>query len=276
MSWQGILHKHGIETSRSYLLGRKFAKQGLVAVSPNTGPFKDAPHFIADPSLFATWEEDFFEFRIPYLVDAAHDTDHEDPLVLTFSTNFGWEVSAIGNGLTADPAIVNGVSGQGILSVVTAITAPGDGANIQWHTPCFRNLEDKNLFYTCRAKFVDTSVKVLGGIVDFSVNAFVGTPKGIYFTIGVANPGELICTCQDGTGGTSVTVADNLPNNTWGTISFRTDGDTAYFYASDVLVATIASHVPSDLPFAPTMGVISGAAAIQSVYVDYIKIIAER
>jgi hypothetical protein len=220
--------------------------------------------------------DDFSDLRLPYLVSAKHDIDPDDPIIETMNNYFGWDFTDIGDGLFAGPLITDGVPGQGILAMTTSDNAPGDGINGQWHTACFTNIEDKFFYFTCRAKFTDTTAKVFGGIADIGANCFTGNPKGIFFTIGVANPQELICSCRDGSGITSVTVEDLLPNGTWGTISFRTDGDTAYFYASDLLVATITTHVPSNLPFAPTMGFISGAAAKQSLFVDYIKMMMER
>lgn len=164
-----------------------------------------------------------------------------------------------------------------------------DGANVQWHAETFIPATTKDLQFEARVKLSEyIQSDFLIGLVDIDTDVFTDPTDGIFFLksdgdsiiyamniMDTTNSDSLACKI-----GTAVGDSSEFVDNTWKTLGFEWNKVDLNFYIDGYLVATTEyasiANIPTDAELTPTIAFLNGAAAVESLYVDYFWTRQER
>ncbi len=157
-----------------------------------------------------------------------------------------------------------------------------DGVNIQWHAEMFMPAIDKDLYFEAQvniSEYIESDLCI--GLVSEDETPMADTVDGIYFlkadddsiiyAVSVKNTtAKKTTACKIGTAvGDSLEFVDNV----WKKLSFIWNKVNLRFYIDGYLVATheyaSIDSIPTDAELTPTIAFLNGAAAVESLYVDY-------
>lgn len=221
-----------------------------------------------EPADYFVFFDDFFEFKVNCISDSS------------------WILTVVSAG-SGDSAITIPDSLGGVMMIESAANE-NDGANVQWHTPLFMPSTTQDLQFEARVSISEfTQSDVCIGIISEDESSLTATVDGIYFlkadedtviyAVSTKNSISKSTECMTGTAvGDSVAFVDN----TWKTLGFDWDKVDLKFYIDGGLVATHAyasiDTIPTDALLTPTIAFLNGAAAVESLCVDYMWVRQDR
>lgn len=169
----------------------------------------------------------------------------------------------------------------GVLEIVSGATE-NNGANIQWNAEQFYLGSEKTIEFETRLKSVeDVEVDIFAGLIitDTTVIDSTEPSDGIYFA---KNDGDSLITAvmRLNTSNVKIDTLGVISDNTWVNLKMIIENRVAKYYVDDAFIAQTAlsdtTSLPEDEALAVTLAMETGAAAAESLYVDYVKAKQDR
>ncbi len=187
-----------------------------------------------------------------------------------------WQATQQGAGtLALDSAI------PGIALADSGSTTQHQGINVQRNSPGLVPIASTNTYFEARVKIVDAYnlVQVVVGLATKDTTAW---PNGVIsnittigaLTVGTGNAGLLKFSHQrGGTGGSEVTLATFLEEDTYIKLGFKQTGVTSaaiYVDGAEVAITEVAADLPNALVFPTLVCQSDGTSADPIMHVDWI------
>ncbi len=216
------------------------------------GTFRNLQYEGVDPLAYSRWFDDFFKF-----------------------TAGEWTITTTEAGAgSASEAVTAGEHGQ---LLITNDNADADADYLQYASETFKFVSGKALKFKARWKTSEaTDAAVHIGLIITDTTPQANT-DGIYFIKPDTDTGLDFIVNKDSTATTEADVA-TIVADTWVETEFYYDGGTEIdVYIDGARVAAVAiTNAPDDEELAISFGILNGAAAANTLTVDYIEVVAER
>lgn len=198
---------------------------------------------------------------------------HDDFTAVALDETNAWTVVEDG---TATSAILADTVG-GWLNLTSPAT-DNTGSSVQGNE-IFLPAAGKHIWFETRVQLSDTDdMDFYAGLtVNFATNpeAVLTAANRIGFQINEANA-SILCKTESGGTETSTDSGEDAVDATAVKLGFHVEGTSKVeFFVDRVLVATHTTNIPTT-EMAPAAFMLTGAAAIKSLYVDYITVVASR
>lgn len=184
-----------------------------------------------------------------------------------------WAVTLVegGNGDTT-VALAAGAEGGELL--ITTDDAENDGANIQAKGEAFKLASNKPLYFGCRFKVSEaTQADFLIGLCITDTDLLGGLTDGVYFRK-VDGSTAMNFVLEKGSTETATAFGTAIAQDVYYIVEFLFDGTNVDWYVNGVLQTRPAiTNLPNDEFVTPSIHFLTGAAAIETMNVDWIRAI---
>lgn len=231
-----------------------FAQYGPLSWSKTASKVLREGILYPEPADYFVFFDDFFDFKVNCISDSS------------------WILTDVSAG-TGTSTITLPDSLGGMLFFESAANE-NDGVNIQWHTEMFMPATDKDLLFEARvniSEYIQSDFCI--GLITEDETPMAATVDGIYF---MKADGDSVIDAMSTKDSDSKTTSTGIEfvDNTWITLGFVWNKVDLKYYINGALVAThnyaaAGDSIPTDAELTPTIAFLNGAAAVESLYVDY-------
>jgi len=195
------------------------------------------------------------------------------PLGLTSADPLGWVCTAL-TGEDAATSLGAANEAGGALLISTDGTE-NDGINVYWNNEAFTLASGDPTYFGVRLKVSDADAcDLFVGMVQTDAEMWGGIEDGIYFESADATA---VCTfvLEKDHVETSDVSAGTLLDNTYSTLEWYYDGaNSVKAYFDDVLVSTaVLTNIPDNEPLTFALELLTGATAVSTCTIDWIRVI---
>ena len=185
------------------------------------------------------------------------------------ATDMGWITTAVG---TSPVDLWD--EEFGVLRIITGATE-NNGDQLQWNAECFK-LDDEEVTFETRIRSVeDVEIDIAVGLIitDTTVIDATEPSDGIYFQK-LDGDSLIVGVIRKNTSAVNLDTLGVIVDNTWVGLKFTVGNRIVRYYVDGKLQATTTMadtlSLPEDEVLTPTIACETGAAAAESLYVDYL------
>lgn len=164
--------------------------------------------------------------------------------------------------------------GEGGHLLITTDGAENDGANLQAKGEAFKLASGKPLYFGCRFQVSEaTQADFLMGLCITNTDLLGGMTDGLYFRKVDGSTTMAFVLEKDSTE-TTTNYGTAVAADTWTIVEFFFDGTNVDWYVDGVLQTRPAiTNLPNDEFLTPSIHFLTGAAASETMLVDWLRVI---
>jgi hypothetical protein len=188
-------------------------------------------------------------------------------------TPAAWTVTLVEGG--AGESTVALADGAGGLLLITTDAAENDGVNMQVTKEAFKLASGKPCYFGIRLKVSEaTQSDFLVGLCITDTDLLGGVTDGVYFDKVDGSTDINFTLEKNGTETTSASAVGTCADDTYVILEFFFDGTNVDAYVDGALQTRLAvTNLPDDEELTPSIHFLTGAAAAETMTVDWIRAI---